>query len=309
MPILVSTADVSTVVAAVEAFRGSSLTWTDPNDEEWDFSDPTGGVVALNSGIGGLGMPTLTRYTSTAPGVAGARWKGFRVEEREVTLPLLVWSDTSDVEFLERDRALWAGFLPDKTGVLRFTTPDGKSRALTCRLSSDNSDSTYYSPTRMGWHEYQVSLVADDDPLWRGPVERWTFQAGDTEPFFSPTGGVLTISPSQTLGDAQVTNRGDADAWPVWSVTGPADTLSLGVGGGAVTINQAIAAGQTVDIDTRPSSMSITDQDGNDMTGVAQWRALPCPPGDPVDLSITAAGTSTATRVTMQLTPGYYRAW
>lgn len=309
MPILTGTATAGEVVAAVEAFRGTSLVWTDHTGASWDFSDPSGGVVALNSGITGLGMPTITRYTSVAPAVAGSRWKGWRVEEREVMLPLLVWSDVSDAQFLARDRALWAGMRPDAPGTLTFTTPDGQSRVLTCRFSSDNGDTTYYSPTRSGWHEYQVSLVADDDPLWRGPAERWTFAAGTASPWFSGAGGVITISPSQTLGNAQVTNRGEVDAWPVWSVTGPVDTLVLGVGGGTVSIASAIAAGQSVDIDTRPSSLSIVDQSGADLSGVAEWRALPCPPGDPVELSITAAGTSAATRITMSLTPGYFRAW
>lgn len=309
MPILAIDPGAGAPVDTSSAWRGATLTWTGADGQVWDLSDPSSGVVLSDGGITGLGMPPMTRYSATAPAVAGSRWKGWRVDEREVFLPVFIFSSSSSAQWVSRDRAFWAGVRPDAYGVLTYSTADGESRSLRCRFSDDGTYSVSRDPNLTGWSLYGLTLVADEHPLWEGTRQRWEFSAGTTAPFFSGAGGVVTISPSQTLSDASVTNLGDVDAWPAWSVTGPVDQISLGVGGGTVTYLAPVAAGQTVSIDTDPREMSVVDGSGVDLSANATFRALPCPPGNPVELDIEASGAGAAARVSMTLTPQYFRAW
>jgi len=313
MPILalVSQGSISPGLAddASAAWGEMGVTWFGPDGSVWDLASPDSGVVLVPGGVRGLNMPPITRYTGSSPALPGSRWQGSRVGERPVFWPLLVHSEVGSQGWIDTDRDFWSTMRPDDPGTWRITLPDGTYRELTCRFD-DDGDATYdLDPIKVGWAAYGVSLVADDQPFWLGRQQGVVLGAGSGSNFFSSSGSVLTISPSQTISSANVSNPGDVPAWPRWTVNGPADSIVLGVAGGAVTYAPALSAGQSVTIDTDPAVMTATNQAGVDVTSSCTWLPQPIPPGASVPLAISMTPLSSAASVEITLTPRYYRAW
>lgn len=293
------------------AWEGVQITWTGYDGIVWDLTSPATGVVLAPNGVRGLNMPPITRYTRTSPALAGSRYTGFRVEEREVFWPVFIYSKSSSVDFVVRDRAFWQSMRPDRPGVWAVGRNGAETRYLRCRYADDGDQQFDTDPVLAGWCLYGISLVADDQPMWEGEQLSWTFlQDGAGGSWFSDTGSVFTLGPASTLSGASVSNPGDVDAWPVWRVDGPTDSGSqLGVGGGEVVLNASIAAGAYVTIDTRPDRMSATTNAGVDLSDAVTWGPLPVPPGTVVDADIALTSPGAGAQVSVDLTPLYYRAW
>lgn len=287
----------------------SGMTWTGWDGSVWDLLGSAG--LCLTPGVRGLNMPPVDRFTSTSPALAGSRWRGHRTLEREVFWPLLLWSDAGSVDWLDFDRAFWATMRPDKAGTWTVSDPQGLSRSLRVRYSDDSDHASDMDPSKFGWSVYGLRLVAEQ-PFWEGdPVTR-TWNNDSFVPFFGGVAGgkgpSFYISSGSTLVSAEVSNPGDVDAYPVYTVTGPVDSASVGYAGNTVSLG-AIPAGQQRIIDTRPDRLTVTDANGVDkwseLTGDPQFDA-PIPPGESVPLSLSMVGTGT---VSLTLTPLYYRAW
>jgi hypothetical protein len=126
------------------------------------------------------------------------------------------------------------------------------------------------------------------------------------------------ISDGRTVDEAQMTNPGDVDAWPVWAINGPTTSVDLGVGGSVVEVPFAIADGERLVIDTNPTEQVayLGDVDpgnafavlsGADVTedlGAADFA--PIPADATTDLSIDMTGTGI---VAARIIPGYWGAW
>lgn len=279
----------------------------DPAEWALNLIDPAAhGLMLVQDGVRGLGMPAVQRWASTAPAVHGSRWRGHRVEEREVHWPLLVWSDRGTDAWLERDRALWAGLRPDLVGLWQVATASGWRRL---RLRWVEADDQYArDPLRAGWNVYGIRLVAEQ-PFWEGETRVVEWGAATAVPFFP--GPPFTIGGGQDLGSATLTNPGDVPAWTTWRVHGPCPSARVGVAGRVIEVPFGITAGQTLVIDTAPEAQTAIlhttpDGEGVDRTGqLGAASFAPVPPGESVELSLQAAGG----RVSCELTPLYYRAW
>jgi hypothetical protein len=306
MPILASPGTEPPVDTA-EQWAGLEVLWTDVTGRTWDLNSPDDGVILHQGGVRGLGMPPITRYNTQAPALPGSRWRGHRVAEREAFWPLFVWGDTSD-EWLARDRAWWRGLRPDGLGVWSIGTPDGQRRRLSLRYVEDGDPSFDVDPSVAGWYVYGLTLVAEQ-PYWEGEAVARTWETASTSPWFSGAGGVVTISPGNTVDTATIDNPGDVEAWPIWTVTGPCSTADLGIGGGHVALGAAVAGGASVVIDTRPDRMTATTDLGADISASVIWAPLPVPPAVGVPAAITLTGTGAGTRAGLSFTPLHYRAW
>lgn len=296
-----------------DGWAGLSVTWTSAGGQIWDLTSPDSGVVLANQGVRGLNMPPITRYSTTTPALAGSRYTGFRIAEREVFWPLFIFSSIGSIDFVSRDSGFWNTMRPDQPGLWTITREGGTPRFLSCRYADDGDQSYETDPVLSGWILYGITLVADTQPMWQGLTLTNTFLQGSSPGGWfagTGTGAVFLIGPSSTLGGAIVQNPGDVDAWPVWTVHGPCDAgSSLGVGGGTVVLNQAVPAGRAVVIDTRPDAMTAITSLGVDVSGLVSWAALPCPPGERVVADIALTGPGSGAYVAMDITPLYYRAW
>ena len=280
-----------------------TVAWQGWDGSTWDLTEQSG--VVLGSGARGFGLPEVDLYESVAAGVDGSRHRGHRVVEREVFLPLWVFSEAGQAWF-DLDRSFAATLRPDAPGLLTVVQPSGEARTLTCRLLSGGDEALDLDPGLLGWAATSV-VLRSNDPYWSGaPVSRsW----GATAPvdFIQTSAPPFHISPSNTLASASVTNPGDVDAWPVWTITGPVTSVDLGVGSRLVEVPAGVADGDVLTIDTRPTAQTATLQDGtNEVPNLGAWDPAPIPPGESVSLSIDMVGAGS---VAVAFTPRYYRAW
>lgn len=281
----------------------SAIEWTGDDGVTWDLTG-TGGV-ALGPGIRGFGMPPVKRFTAASI-LAGSRHMGFRVDEREVFWPLLVRTGRGQ-QWVDTNRAFWRTLQPHRTGTWSVTQPGGERRRLICRLDSDGDPSYEWDPALYGWMAYKVTLVAEDEPHWLGDPVRGSWTVGDPRDFFGSGGPPFWISPAHTFGSATLTNPGDVEAWPVWTLHGPFASGSVGIGSSVLAIDFGLTSGQTLTIDSNPWGPTATMQDGTDRTGdVSDLGFAPIPAGQSIPLLVSLTGSGS---VEVDITPRYYTAW
>ena len=309
------------------AWSGLPMSWT-AKGVEWSLSDPKSGIILL-PGVRGLGSVAVERHATVSPAAAGSRYEGTSVLDREVFWPIHIYSDSSSVDWVLRDRAFWAGMDPQDTGVWRVTHPDGRHRSLRLRFVSDGDHSTSGDPTQRGWDTYAVTLVAEQ-PFWVGEPVVKSFSADPApEPFFEPNGPqVVNIAPGYSVSNAVMDNPGDVESYPRWYVQGPVTSACVGVGGVVVDVPFAVPEWKTLVIESDPDLLGATMYDVTvhgaakkpservigvdlvnpvDMTaalGAADFAAIPA--GDAVPLSLTLLG---AGKVEALLPTQYRRAW
>ena len=306
MPILAAPSFVPPAPGRLVA-QGSSHTWTGWDGSVWDLSGWDSGV-SLGAGVRGLTMPPVQRFTSDSPGVHGSRWRGSRTQEREVFWPLRVFHAAGSQDWLDYDAAFWRTMHPDHTGVWTVTQPNGVARSLRLRCLDDGQQSFDTDPALLGWARYGVTLVAEQ-PYWEAEplVRSWKLTA--PVPFLGPNGlgPPFYISQGSTMSKATIDNPGDIDAWPVWTIYGPTDTVTVGVNGRTVSVPFSIPAGGLITIDTRPTAQTALDGMGVEFTAqLGSFNFAPVPAGRSVPLSLSMVGNG---YVEASLTPLHLRAW
>lgn len=308
MAILLGTPTSTAVVTqAASEWRSTQPKLTGWDGSEFDLSSVAGGVLLMRGGFRGWNMPPIERRSTVSPSVAGSRWRGYRVAEREVFLPLYVFHHGGSQAWTELDSALWRIFNPGKTLTLSFTRADGSTRTLRCRYADDGDPSYDMAPSQVGWMRYGVTCVAED-PFWKGEQEPRTFFDGADDDFYnSGAAPPYRISPANKMATANIDNAGDEPAWPVWTVRGPFTTVSVGIGNRLVTVTANVAAGQSRTIDTSPAAQFLVDQAGVERNGeLTAINFAPVPAGTSVPLSVSMVGTGS---VDVSLQPLFWRAW
>jgi hypothetical protein len=293
---------------APSRFPGLHHTFTGWDGQVWDLSDwSTAGVFLTSGGLRGLDLPGTTDYVDEYAGVDGQRSRGFKVNAREVFWPVLVWSDDSTDEWLERDAAFWESLEPGRVGTWTVTRPDGSSRSLRVRCVPEGDASFDTDPSSSGWMAYGIKLIADD-PYWTSePVPR-DFTV-ETATNFTQTEDAAQdgfyVWGGSSLAEAQIVNPGRVAAWPVWTLVGPLTTPVVGVGGKTITC-PTVASGSTLVIDTSPwvRSALLNGVDATASLGAAEFA--PIPAGGVQSLTVTATGSGT---VRCSIVPRHYKAW
>lgn len=284
------------------------LRWLGADGSEWLFGKS--GPVTLES-ISAIGVPPPhSRHTQQAPGVPGASQTGTQLQEKDVTLGVAVWSAGSSAGWVQSDTAWWDSLDRDVEGYLSARVL-GQERRLPMRLA-DASDAYDVDPVEHCLGKYVIRMVASQ-PLWQSdPITRsWSDPA--TRDFYDPDpavdGGVVHVMSAKTLGTATITNPGDEPTHPVWTVTGPCASVTVGVGSSVVEFAAALAEGDVLTIDTRPGHLSVRDALGSRATDVTAAKFAAIPAGAAVPLTIEAASTEPGFTVSAVLTPLYRRAW
>lgn len=289
----------------------TAMGWEAWDGSSWDLLSGDDGIALSRGGVRGLAMPPIKRYTRSSPGVNGTAYRGHRVDERDVFWPLHVLSDKGSEEWFQKDREFWRTLQPDKTGLWTITQPSGEYRTLRCRYISDGGMTFSEDPALRGWALYGIDLVAEQ-PFWEGlPISR-SFSPSTNSDFYNGASMAtpFNISSSSDTATASINNPGDVAVYPIWKVAGPISSATLGVGGSSISIPFALTAGQWVQIDTNPDQLVAVDQGGADRTrdlGSSTFGSIE--PGANIPLTISLTGGSTATVVTADITPKYYRAW
>lgn len=281
------------------------MTWTDYAGQVWDLCGQQ--AVKLRAGVRGFNMPPIDKFTLTTPALAGSRLRGWRAREREVFWPITIYKNTNAADWVEHDSRFWAGMHPDREGVWSVTAPTG-TRRMRLSFDNDGDHAMDMMPTLTGFQQYSLYLTAHD-PYWFGDEQVRSWKQDPPRDFF---GGPLAkapafhISSASQLASATMTNPGDVDAWPVWEISGPASSVTVGVGDRRVTAPISIPEGMTLTIDTDPSRRSVLLGTTNMYGALSSWDFAPIPPGESRPLSLSMVGSGA---VRARIVPRYFRAW
>lgn len=307
MPLLVK--PVSTPAPIVVHPVPLGLTYVDPDGQSWPLSDRDSGVVATAcAGISGP-QPSLTA-TNLPSG--GAVPQFYRTATRPIVMGVFVEGSTQ-AEFLARmDAWAWAIWTERNgepaPGTLIVARPDGTSRQIPvlCTDGGDQSDDDA-SKSGLTWSTFALTWQALD-PLWED-ASPTVLQFGVYSASGVPPMPPVQLAPPTLLGQTEVVNTGNAESYPVWTITGPGQpTITNTTTGRSFGLDVSLSAGETVTVDTRPTKQSAVDGDGDD-----RWSDLvkssprdlwPLVPGlNELNLSLVGSGSGS------QVVLSYTRRW
>lgn len=286
MPLYVpALSDVSTI----------SVAWVDPSGVERSLNT---GSIDVVGGATGLGAPPAEPSVDKFPLSPGGRLRRVQRTPARISLPIYVrGSSESSLTALIDNLRYW--FDPGneataQTGTLKVTRADGTVRARDCVYESGLEGA---AEAVGGAGLYVVRLLAAD-PYWRDADDTTiTFAAGAQVaalfPFFP-----LVLSASGTYSQQSVLNSGQAEAYPVWTITGPGSEIVLSnlTTGRTLTINHTLTSGETLTVDTRPvppNPYRVRDAYGNSLFRSVEppYDFWPLAVGANV-VSVSMAGTS-----------------
>jgi hypothetical protein len=292
------------VTDIIEDVGTITATWTDPTGVEWPLSDTSEDLGWFTTqGPAGWDATEYEIVTDPLPR-GGEQVRFIRSKPGQIVWPIYVGGETH-LEYIERRRAIKRAFTMTvhrgTPGVLRVARPDGSAREISCYyqagLEGDAGKGWLYSTDA-------VSLFCPDG-YWQDvsavTVSR-SYQPGSD--FFSP---YPTVSPGLALGDTDIENPGDVDAWPTWTVTGPMTALSATnvTSGLQFSLTYPLAAGEQIFITTdRPTVRGPAGQnlvDYLDWPDAYLWSLLP----DTNSVIFNVSGANVGTAITLSFNPRY----
>jgi hypothetical protein len=290
------------------------ITWTAPDGDELVLSDDSQGYRSM-PGRSGFGMVPREVLYDSLPG-GGGILRNVHDQVRVLQIPLRVAGATQD-EYLSRLRRLQRSVRhrrggEDVPGTITVALPDGSRRKIAAFYNgglddhTENMDDLLFTAQTFPRVEF-LAL----DPYWSGAAvgDEWAGATGSTWFGTMPR----RLSASQVLGDVTVTLPGDADAYPIWTITGPgAPTLTNTTTGRSLAFKPGspIGAGRTVTIDTREDHLTVTDDLGADLYGSLEefpdmWTLEP----GVNDLTVEMASATADTRVAFTATVRWQTGW
>lgn len=275
--------------------------WVDPTGVTRDLTGETSPNLFVMAWPSGLGVPPIAMTIEKLPMLGGGVARPAAIQPREIELPIhasaaslgalellldnvRAWFDTGD----ERRRA---------PGYLRVTRPsDDEVRRIAC----------YYVGGLEGEADAESAFDVDLVVSLIAPDPAWT-AADEIE---------ATYTQADILAQQAILNLGDFDAYPIWTITGPASTIVLS----NQTTNKAmvftangglsLTTGEELTIDTRPpslrSTLAVVDGDGTPHSNKlaaqsALWHFVP----GQNNFTVSAVGTSADTRFNLRWLPRY----
>ena len=282
--------------------------FTDPAGLVTKFSDWANGWV-LQPGAKGLDMPTYAFTQDESPGIDGYAIRQVRAGGKEIALPIAFWADDSRAAYLTRRRTLIRSLNPKRgLGTLTVTQADGTARTIAACYSSGLEGDESLDAAGARWMMGALTFACPS-PFWLGAEVTTEWRSAVTASFFPFL--PFVVGNSEVLGSVTVDNDGDDDAFPVWTITGPATAVSLtNVSTGEVLVlTHTITLGDTVVIDTRERQQTAVLNGSTNLWGdlsdaSTMWALQP----GINDLTLTVTGATSNTRVSMTYQPRYLAA-
>jgi len=269
------------------------------------FIDPDGveTVVPTTRGLSGRLMPPVGTTEAALPSADGSRLRAVRFGSRQVVVP--IWLESPDLGAHRQLLRDWARRLNPRRGDSRLRVAIGASTftygdeglVVGGPSSAPSTAGTFTATVRELTVRYVGGFGLDEsyphfteasllftapDPWWYDAEPQVVqFAIAATPPPFFPipnadSGSFLTLAASTISLAQDVTNYGDAEAWPVWTVYGPADNVRIQntTTGQALFFDEALASDEVLVIDTRPGVKSVTKDGVNRFDGLTQDSVL-----------------------------------
>lgn len=260
---------------------------TDSFDLDALMNHPKG--VEVLAGVTGLGLPPVDVQWREGAG-DGARFRNKRHLSRTIDLPLLV--DGEDREGLKEltDR-LASMFLGECT--LRFVEDDGTSWTTQVHRIG-GGDYVYGQDTTGERDAYIVVTLKAGDPFWTSSeVHDKVVTNSGSGVGLLPTLVEMNVASSQVIGQFDLENSGNVEAYPVWEFTGPgSDIEATDAKGQTFSWGGTLAPGEKLTIDARTGEVYDDGGDNRYADMGPAPRLWTIPPGRS-KATVTMAGTST----------------
>lgn len=265
---------------------------------------PNGWVIL--PGVQGLDDPPRALIEVTPAVGDGTIMLDARYAARDVFLPLH-YKAGSTAALRATLRAL-ASLCDVKQGdvTLEVAHHDGTRRYIDGRMSQPYAPAMSQGEGAL-WRTLGLQLHCPD-PLFYSETRTIEWTLGDASPFL---GDFLPVSldNSQVLGGGVIDVEGDAPTNPVWTVTGPCDSLTVATGETLWTVPDGLTDSETLVIDARRGIKTCT------VNGVSSWGRLapgsvvsPLSAGDNL-LDVEAIGATTQTTITVDWVERWLTAW
>jgi|SRR5688572_315123 len=233
-----------------------TITWVDPDGATVTLHGGSDMFVVWN--VSGRFSPPTRFETDDIPDGDGARLRAVHHGVREFLLPVWVQAATESA-LRTAIRTLISAMNPVRgDGRIQVTSSLGDQREIVCRVSAGLEGQERIGDSSGVWAQMFPLMFRAHEPYWRdisdtvyGPI------VVDAEPgtFFSDQFFPMQLADSEVFASVTVTNSGDVEAWPVWTITGPGESpllRNLTTGKDLLLADYTIAAGEVVTIDTRP---------------------------------------------------------
>ncbi|MHC3450756.1 phage distal tail protein [Streptomyces prasinus] len=289
------------------------VAFTDPRGTTTVFSDWENGWL-LQPGAKGLDMPEYAYATDESPGIDGYELRDVRAQGKEIILPIAFWAHDSRAAYKERRRRLINSLNPKRgVGTLTLTEPDGATRSIGAYYTGGLEGDESLDAAGERWCINALTFGVPS-PYWIGGEVAHSWKAGSDAAFFPVL--PLQVGDSQVLGEVTVTNPGDDVAYPVWTITGPATSITLTntlpndpITGAPVVrtlaLTRTITGTDTVTIDTRERRQTaLLNGSANLWPDLGDSELWPLEEGEN-RLNLVVAGSTALTSVAMTYQPRY----
>lgn len=265
----------------------------------------------VRPGLQGIDMPPVVIYADDLPFDDGSVERAVRFADRTIFLPIRV-RGLSYTQMRAYTAALYEAIDPKRTLVdVVITQPDGSSRYARGRYAGGAEGD--YSVDQFGieWRVIGLSVRCFDPYFYAEDPLVLPFQVeGAGKPFLGEPFLPIRLGSSQIIGGPVVVNNpGDAEAFAVWEFTGPANGVTVDHFDldRRFVLTQPIPAGTVVTVDTRPGTISVRDQAGNNLwasMSITEDDLFPLQRGNNT-VQIVMAGATPASKAQLTMAPRY----
>lgn len=243
-----------------------SYTWTNGEGNTLDLTDMTKWRVMPADGFG---VPDLDLTIRETPYGDGGQWIFTKVKPRK--FKMYIWSLAPDWATQQGRRdALIQAFSPKfGKGTLQIVRASGNTRAIDCTISAGLK---FLANGRHGMNRLEEIEFTADDPFFYDP----TTDGAQSTVYGGASGTHLNQVLTFTLGASNtpliltLTNGGDAESYPIFTVPGPATnpTFVNYTTGKAISYAGFIAGGSTLTFDHTFNNPQVS------ISGVSVWNGL-----------------------------------
>lgn len=229
--------------------------WQDPRGKVWNLTPGTEGVLL------DVGQSDFTLSKIEHNYIRGnTQWSSAQVQRAEPSLKVLVGDTLTGMDYYRVADEWWgAANSPFETGVLKITRPDGEVRTLTARLRDTPGTEYKYDPgAGFEDNEGEAWLLTSDDSYYQGAEQAVWFGGGQADlnvtPFYGDKGygWPLYIGPVHSSNGLFMTNNGQGEIWPTWTLIGPLTNPIFGTEGATLSYRGSVGEGEIVMISTKP---------------------------------------------------------
>lgn len=216
----------------------------------------TGLGYQAKAGVTGFGLPPVSVQWLEGAG-DGAVFRRRRVLTRDIDIPL---------EILARDRAhlqeLTSRLALAVAGMCTFTLLDDDGTRWTTDVYRTGGGEYSYGADTTGEREFQTVITfRSPDPYWTFSEAQIRYIGGTTANPFLANLVKVELSASQAIGEIQLDNSGDAEAYPIWEIAGPGRAfLAVSPDGERLAWDGVLGPDDRLTIDTRKGT--VVDQSG-----------------------------------------------